>query len=238
MGNTMVRPSILCPARAGRLSTLLAGFVQAMRATALLMGGGTPDLVAHSSGDDGMEKLLDDIFTALDCKDCTSKNCGFTGIEADMELSDMQCSGHIPESICELTRLKTLDLAENRLTGHLPSCLGNMQQLEVLDLSSNRLDGVIPDTIGQLKNLRVLYLNGNQLNGAIPETIGQLKDLLGLSLAKLDLHGNQLTQSAERCYSGHHWPAEEPQRDRSPRQSAERVYSGHHWPAEEPQNAH
>eukprot|EP00929_Paragymnodinium_shiwhaense_P024295 TRINITY_DN14996_c0_g1_i3.p1 TRINITY_DN14996_c0_g1~~TRINITY_DN14996_c0_g1_i3.p1 ORF type:complete len:151 (-),score=22.36 TRINITY_DN14996_c0_g1_i3:419-871(-) len=140
MGNTMVRPSILCPARAGRLSTLLAGFVQAMRATALLMGGGTPDLVAHSSGDDGMEKLLDDIFTALDCKDCTSKNCGFTGSEA--HLSGRKCLGHIPESICELTRLKKLDLTGNRLTGHLPSCLGNMQQLEVLDLSSNRLDGV------------------------------------------------------------------------------------------------
>ena len=105
-----------------------------------------------------------------------------------LDLGYNQLSGSIPESISNLTSLVNLRLYNNQLTGSIPESISNLTNLEILYLYNNQLTGNIPESIGNLTSLRILDLYGNQLTGTIPESIGNLTNLMGL-----DLYGNQLT---------------------------------------------
>jgi len=114
----------------------------------------------------------------------------------------------IPESLGQLTELRTLYLDGNQLTS-LPESLEQLTQLQTLDLRGNQLAS-LPESLGQLTQLQALYLDGNQLT-SLPESFGQLSQLQGLDVAGnqlkslpesfsqltqlqgLDLAGNQLT---------------------------------------------
>jgi hypothetical protein len=118
----------------------------------------------------------------------------------------------LPESIGNLTNLKTLNLEENGLR-ELPESIGNLTNLETLDLYMNELSA-LPKSIGNLTNLETLNLYGNYLS-ALPESIGNLTNLKTLNLEgnglrelpksignltnleTLDLYANELTELPE-----------------------------------------
>jgi len=91
----------------------------------------------------------------------------------------------VPDSIRQLTALKTLILAGNQLTA-IPDWIGQLTALTKLILPGNRLTA-IPDSVGQLTALNTLHLEDDQLT-AVPDWIGQLT-----ALTKLILSGNRLT---------------------------------------------
>ncbi len=91
----------------------------------------------------------------------------------------------VPESLCQLTHLRSLNLSINELTA-LPKWLGQLTQLQSLNLSNNQLTG-LPESLGQLTQLQSLKLSANQLT-ALPESLGQLT-----RLQQLNLRYNQLT---------------------------------------------
>ena len=66
------------------------------------------------------------------------------------------------ESVCQLTKLTTLDLSKNKLTT-LPESIGNLVKLWWLDLSENPISS-LPTSIRNCKNLIELNLSGNMLN--------------------------------------------------------------------------
>jgi len=113
----------------------------------------------------------------------------FDGHITQLELSNNQVSGPIPESmgytLSQLTRLK---LDKNQLSGKIPSSLGHLSQLTTLELNNNQLSGSIPVPIGYLNQLQQLVLSNNQLSGPIPKSLGKLRQL-----QRLDLHSNQLS---------------------------------------------
>ncbi|XP_062018277.1 receptor-like protein EIX2 [Rosa rugosa] len=76
--------------------------------------------------------------------------------------------GEIPEEICSLVGLGTLDLSMNQLSGNIPSKIGNLHLLETLDLSQNQLSGQIPQSLASLTFLSHLNLSSNKLTGRIP----------------------------------------------------------------------
>ena len=114
----------------------------------------------------------------------------------------------LPDSIQNLTHLKSLILRYNQLT-QLPDWIGNLNCLETLNINVNNLNKLpvsigtlsylrelslwknelihLPSTIGNLENLETLNIRLNQLK-SLPTTIGNL-----LSLQNLNLHDNQLT---------------------------------------------
>ncbi|KAF2308215.1 hypothetical protein GH714_037004 [Hevea brasiliensis] len=124
----------------------------------------------------------------------------------ELDLQNNNFNGQIPESLGNLTRLRSLDLSGNSFSGLIPSSIRTLSFLERLHLSSNELNGSIPEWIGQLKALtsldlhknsfsgpipssirtlsllEELFLSSNELNGTIPEGIGQLKALTSLQL--------------------------------------------------------
>ncbi|XP_058742857.1 receptor-like protein 9DC3 [Vicia villosa] len=86
----------------------------------------------------------------------------------NIDLSQNNFEGEIPNVFGELHALKGLNLSHNRLTGPIPQSIGNLTNMESLDLSSNSLTGVIPAEFTNLGSLEVLNLSHNHLVGEIP----------------------------------------------------------------------
>ncbi|CAJ1968015.1 unnamed protein product [Sphenostylis stenocarpa] len=87
---------------------------------------------------------------------------------ANMDLSNNNLSGSIPEEITLLSALQGLNLSYNHLSGQIPKRIGDMKSLESLDLSHDQLSGVISDSISSLTSLSHLNLSYNNLSGPIP----------------------------------------------------------------------
>ncbi|XP_031277357.1 receptor-like protein 7 [Pistacia vera] len=125
----------------------------------------------------------------------------FTSIPADIgtflpvtvffSLSNNSLAGVIPESICNATYLRVLDLSDNNLNGTIPTCLiKRFPSLGVLNLRRNKITGVIWDAFPVNCGLQTLNLNGNQLGGRVPKTLANCK-----MLEVIDLGNNQITDN-------------------------------------------
>ncbi|KAG8073738.1 hypothetical protein GUJ93_ZPchr0006g46347 [Zizania palustris] len=102
-----------------------------------------------------------------------------------LDLKNHGLSGSLPDSIGNLTGMKTIVLSGNKLSGSIPD-LSGMHILTALHLDGNQINGAINPSLGNLSNLKQLYLNGNNLTGKIPES---LKNKPGLDMRT---EGNKL----------------------------------------------
>lgn len=82
--------------------------------------------------------------------------------------------GNIPNEICNITNLNTLDLQGNVMSGKIPEDIGNLKQMKILRLAYNHLSGNIPSSIGELDKLEILELQENELSGDIPTSFSNL----------------------------------------------------------------
>ncbi|XP_027364711.1 receptor-like protein EIX1 [Abrus precatorius] len=87
----------------------------------------------------------------------------------NLDLSENNLDGSIPNGITSLTGLIGLNLTNNNLNGEIPTMIGNMKSLESLDMSHNHLSGTIPNSISALTTLSHLNLSHNNLSGPIPK---------------------------------------------------------------------
>ncbi|XP_019053903.1 PREDICTED: probable LRR receptor-like serine/threonine-protein kinase At4g36180 [Nelumbo nucifera] len=102
----------------------------------------------------------------------------FSFLEIQFKPGRFFCTGMIPESIGNCTKLEELYLIENQLVGVLPKSLNNLQFLAYLDVSSNRLEGRIKlGGSGNCRNLQELVLTYNQFDGEIPSGLGNCSGL-------------------------------------------------------------
>ncbi|PWA41729.1 Leucine-rich repeat-containing protein [Artemisia annua] len=88
--------------------------------------------------------------------------------------------------------LTDINLSDNQLFGTIPEALGTMRNLQTLDLTNNGLEGCIPSSFSNLVSLRELRLPGNNLNQDLPSLFGYLPKR---SLQVMDLYGNQISGS-------------------------------------------
>ena len=87
-----------------------------------------------------------------------------------------------------LSNLRELDLSDNQLMGKLPNWLGEIKNLRRLQLFGNELEGPIPTSLCKLQRMESLFLEGNGLNGSLLNCIGQLSQL-----KELGVYFNQLS---------------------------------------------
>ncbi|MBD3350513.1 MAG: hypothetical protein GF364_03405 [Candidatus Lokiarchaeota archaeon] len=85
----------------------------------------------------------------------------------------------LPEIICKLTSLKTLNLASNNLTS-LPDSIKNLTSLEELSLENNKL-AIFPKSLSSIISLEKLNLRRANLK-TLPESIAKLSSLTLLNL--------------------------------------------------------
>jgi leucine-rich repeat protein SHOC2 len=95
----------------------------------------------------------------------------------------------LPESICSLSSLDTLDISWNKLSS-LPTHIGNLSHLNYLNLRNNKLV-TLPESICNLSQLTRLNLDYNKL-ASLPDDFGNLT-----SLENLHLGSNQLIHLPE-----------------------------------------
>ncbi|XP_012085218.1 MDIS1-interacting receptor like kinase 1 [Jatropha curcas] len=142
----------------------------------------------------------------------TGVRCNSHGVVERLDLSNMNLSGSISDSIQQLqsltslnlccnefsssltkaisnlTSLKSIDVSQNFFTGNFPVGLGRIAGLILLNGSSNNFSGFIPEDIGNASLLEMLDLRGSFFEGSIPKSFKNLQKLKFLGLS-----GNNLT---------------------------------------------
>ncbi|KAH0648170.1 hypothetical protein KY285_033418 [Solanum tuberosum] len=103
----------------------------------------------------------------------------------ELDLTDVNFSDTLPESLGYLTSLQSLSLQNCNLRGPIPESLSNLTHIESLYLGVNSLNGTIPSWIFSLPSLSLIYLSNNQFSG-------QLEDFKSNSLVWIYLQDNQL----------------------------------------------
>lgn len=107
----------------------------------------------------------------------------------------MQLTGTIPSCLLAAPgTLSQIDLSNNNLTGVIPDSIPANSSLFGMALSANNLTGTIPRTLGAASMLSRLELENNQLNGSMPVDFGAGMSLLNT----VDLSGNALTGQCSR----------------------------------------
>uniref|UniRef100_M0ZNP8 Leucine-rich repeat-containing N-terminal plant-type domain-containing protein n=1 Tax=Solanum tuberosum TaxID=4113 RepID=M0ZNP8_SOLTU len=99
-------------------------------------------------------------------------------------------SGSIPESLGNLTTITELRLPGNSFTGNVLSTISKLSKLVHLDLSHNHFRGSIPESFGNLTAIRELRLSDNSFTGNIPSTIQKLNKLSFISLSSNNFEGS------------------------------------------------
>ncbi|KAI3506151.1 hypothetical protein L1887_28507 [Cichorium endivia] len=110
----------------------------------------------------------------------------------DLGYNDLPNSMIYPWLFKFSSSLTDIDLTENELLGAIPEAFGTIKNLQTLHMSNNRLEGGIPSSFRNLSNIRELFLYGNNLNQDLPSFFDSLSRR---SLQVLDLSANKLTGS-------------------------------------------
>ncbi|WOK97113.1 hypothetical protein Cni_G05821 [Canna indica] len=119
---------------------------------------------------------------------CELQSLILSRVSINDELTNLQ--GVFSDSCLKMS-LENLDLSDTNLNGPLPDWLGNMKNLKHLDLNSNSLYGSLPASLGSLLSLQYLDMTDNDLNDTVEE--GIFKQMKGL--VSLHLGGNSLILS-------------------------------------------
>ncbi|KAK9055473.1 hypothetical protein SSX86_026556 [Deinandra increscens subsp. villosa] len=126
----------------------------------------------------------------------TAHHCNWTGVTcitatiSSLTLQNLNLSGEISPSICQLPNIITLNLADNFFNQPIPLHLSQCSSLNTLNLSNNLIWGTIPDQISQFKSLKFLDLSENHVEGKIPEGVGSLIYLQVLNFGNNLLSGS------------------------------------------------
>ncbi|XP_077226017.1 receptor kinase-like protein Xa21 isoform X1 [Tasmannia lanceolata] len=109
-----------------------------------------------------------------------------------LEVADNQLHGTLPPNIgFSLPKLQYLLLGINQFTGHIPNSLSNVSCLEYLGMSDNQFSGQVPENIGWAKNLLSFDLTYNNLSLGRADDLKFIASLTNCSnLNKLSIASN------------------------------------------------
>ncbi|KAK9077330.1 hypothetical protein SSX86_005667 [Deinandra increscens subsp. villosa] len=106
-------------------------------------------------------------------------------------------AGSFPPWICNMKRLKYLDISDNRISEMVPRCLRNINSsLVSLNVGSNMIQGPFPMTICNMGSLLYLDMSNNSFQGLIPECFGNITS----SLAMINLGKNRFNGTIPKVY--------------------------------------
>nr|KYP60526.1 LRR receptor-like serine/threonine-protein kinase GSO1 [Cajanus cajan] len=151
-------------------------------------------ILSHNNFDGVLDEFQNASFSSLQFVDL-SNNRSCLRYTYFLSLSNNSFHGKIPQSFCNCSILRMLDLSHNNFNGSMPGCLTSRSStLRVLDIGGNKLTGPLSNTISSSCNLRFLNLNGNLLGGAIPKSLVNCQKLEVLNL------GNNILSDRFPCF--------------------------------------
>jgi hypothetical protein len=89
----------------------------------------------------------------------------------ELVLYENDFTGSIPEWLCDLVLLESLDLERNEFYGTIPDCIGSLILLSYFNLGDNDLTGELPIVICDLVNLEELEIEDTSIEGNITPLI-------------------------------------------------------------------
>ncbi|KAM3682274.1 hypothetical protein ACJW31_12G060500 [Castanea mollissima] len=101
----------------------------------------------------------------------------------NLDFSNNQFSGTLPQNFGQLKNLVSLSFWSNSISGPIPMSLENLSSLTSLDFSHNLFSGTLSQNFGQLKNLVSLSFWNNSISGPFPLSLGNLSSLTMLDLS-------------------------------------------------------
>lgn len=111
-----------------------------------------------------------------------------------LDLSECKLD-YLPESIRNLTKLKSLKFRNNKLVTEIPAWISDLKNLEVLDCAGCNISDF--KDVGGLTNLKELVIDFNKNLKELPKDIGKLTNLTRLTASSCDLRtigeGDELT---------------------------------------------
>lgn len=146
--------------------------------------------------------------TLADWNESNPHICSFTGVTCDEQrehvvglvLANLGISGALPQVICELSHLESLDMSMNSISGALPSSFYiNLTRLVALNMNNNVISSVIPPTMGNLTSLWYLYMGDDLITRLVPTELSNLGNRVALELSYNHLHGVILSSLAIAC---------------------------------------
>ena len=118
----------------------------------------------------------------------------------ELDLSQNQLDGSLPDGLAELTSLEELYLNNNQFSGPVPAGLGALTALTDLWLHDNGFGAEFPAELSNLANLESVTIWGNRYTWADSYAPGLLADMVGL-VALYDATGGRrlVRQSPAGC---------------------------------------
>ncbi|KAK4728404.1 hypothetical protein R3W88_021392 [Solanum pinnatisectum] len=117
-------------------------------------------------------------------------NWSFSGSILELDFSNTDIFGKLPDSIGNLHSLLHLNIWYCHLSGSIPESVGNLTAIRELRLPDNQFQGSIPEAFGNLTAIRELELSYNSFTGNIPSTIQKLNKLSLISLFSNNFEGS------------------------------------------------
>ncbi|CAN0892728.1 Leucine-rich repeat receptor-like protein kinase PXL1 [Linum grandiflorum] len=125
----------------------------------------------------------------------TGVSCNDRGIVERLDLSNMNLTGRISDRIQELKGLVFLSVSNNGFDSVLPESLGNLTSLKTVDFSMNNFIGRFPTGLGLAAGLTSVNASSNDFSGNLPEDLGN-----ATLLESLDFRGSFFEGSIPRSF--------------------------------------
>ncbi|KAF7081487.1 hypothetical protein CFC21_085425, partial [Triticum aestivum] len=128
-------------------------------------------------------------------------------------LANNQFIGTIPSSICQLTKLKRLDLSGNQLTGDIMQCQKELvpnstdqfgSDMLSLALNNNDLTGEFPKFLQRSSGLMFLDLSYNRLFGGLPEWLPQKMPHMKILRVRSNMFSGHIPKSLTSLHGLHY----------------------------------
>ncbi|XP_044415578.1 receptor-like protein EIX2 [Triticum aestivum] len=131
----------------------------------------------------------------------------------ELLLANNQFIGTIPSSICQLTKLKRLDLSGNQLTGDIMPCQKELvpnstdqfvSDMLSLALNNNDLTGEFPKFLQRSSGLMFLDLSYNRLFGGLPEWLPQKMPHMKILRVRSNMFSGHIPKSLTSLHDLHY----------------------------------
>ncbi|XP_044476864.1 putative receptor-like protein kinase At3g47110 [Mangifera indica] len=137
--------------------------------------------------------------SSMDLGGTVSSHLGNLSFLVNLDLSDNNFHGHLPNELGQLRRLRVFSVGNNRISGGIPGFIGLLSKLQNLKLEYNNFSGTIPDVLFNVTTLEALWSHNNNIQGSISSEIAKLTRLKIFYMASNFLSGSIPWGSIYNC---------------------------------------